>query len=78
MQRHFFGGGKDGENNFNSDMRTVRVSVEHSYKDLKQFWTNQEFSRILKVRKSPIWVFVSCICSITKLSYLIVQMWAEY
>lgn len=35
-------------------MSSVRVSVEHTYKDLKQIWTSQDFSRKLKVREAPI------------------------
>lgn len=39
---------------FNSSMSAVRIAVEHNYKDLKQNWTSQDFSRNLKVRKAPI------------------------
>lgn len=39
---------------FNAQMSSLRVSVEHTYKDLKQMWTSQDFSRKLKVREAPI------------------------
>lgn len=39
---------------FNTRMSVVRVSVEHNYKDLKQFWVRQDFARQLQVRKAPI------------------------
>lgn len=39
---------------FNLAMSAVRVSVEHNYKDLKQFWTSQDFARNLHVCKAPI------------------------
>ena len=38
----------------NKTMSAVRVSVEHSYKDMKQMWTSQDFKRMLKVRAAPI------------------------
>lgn len=39
---------------FNSVMKSIRASVEHSYKDLKQQWTSQDFARNLKVLHAPI------------------------
>lgn len=39
---------------FNRKMSGLSVSVEHNYKDLKQYWTSQDFSRKLKARKVPI------------------------
>lgn len=39
---------------FNAAMSAVRVTVEHSYKDIKKYWTSQDFARMLKVRKAPI------------------------
>lgn len=38
----------------NKTMSAVRVSVEHSYKDMKQMWSSQDFKRMLKVRDAPI------------------------
>lgn len=35
-------------------MSSVRVTVEHSYKDIKQYWMIQDFDRMLKARKAPI------------------------
>ena len=35
-------------------MSSVRFSVEHSYEDIKQQWTNQDFCRNLKIGKVPI------------------------
>ena len=35
-------------------MSAVRASVEHSYKDLKQMWSSQDYKRMLKVRAAPI------------------------
>lgn len=39
---------------FNAAMSGILVSVEHSYKDLKQLWVSQDFARNLKVRQAPI------------------------
>lgn len=39
---------------FNADMSSLRVLVEHNYRDLKQFWCSQDFARNLKVRLSPV------------------------
>lgn len=39
---------------FNTQMSSLRVLVEHNYRDLKQFWTSQDYSRQLKVRAAPI------------------------
>lgn len=39
---------------FNSSMSAVRVAVEHGYKEVKLFWTSQDFSRKLKVKQAPI------------------------
>lgn len=35
-------------------MSNVRVAVEHNYRDVKQFWITQDFSRNLKVSQAPI------------------------
>lgn len=37
-----------------TEMRTVLVSVEHNYNDLKQYWTSQDLYRNLKVWKAPV------------------------
>ena len=42
------------EEAYNSRMSAVRVAVEWNYKDLKQMWSLNDFSRALKVRQSPI------------------------
>lgn len=39
---------------YDTGTSAVRVSVEWNYKDVKQMWTINDFSRALKVRKSPI------------------------
>ena len=39
---------------FNAEMSSLRVAIEHNYKDLKQMWTSQDFARKLKVRQAPI------------------------
>lgn len=39
-------------------MSSLRVSVEHSYKDLKQLWTSLDYACNLKVRLAPIvWMY---------------------
>lgn len=38
----------------NGQMSSLRESVEHNYKDIKQQWVSQDFPRNLKVRQSPI------------------------
>lgn len=38
---------------FSTQMSSVRVSVEHNYKDLKQQWISQDFARNLMVRNRP-------------------------
>lgn len=54
MQRPFIGNCNGEQNDFNRRMSAVRVSVEHTYKDLKQQWQSQDYPRNLKVRKSPV------------------------
>lgn len=55
MQRLYSHGIRTPEQaEFNGKMSTVRVAVEHNYKDLKQYWTSQDFARNLKVRLTPI------------------------
>lgn len=39
---------------FNSNMSSVRVSVEWNYKEFKQNWASNDFPHMLKVRQSPI------------------------
>lgn len=39
---------------FNRKMSAVSAAVEHNYKDLKQFWTSQDFARNLKVGQASI------------------------
>lgn len=39
---------------FNTAMSSVRETVEWSYKDLKQMWSSQDYTRMLKVRKAPV------------------------
>lgn len=39
---------------FNTEMSSLRVLVEHNYRDLKQLWTSQDYARNLKVRQAPI------------------------
>ena len=39
---------------YNTRMSAVRVSVEWSYKDLKQLWSQNDYTRALKVRQAPI------------------------
>lgn len=39
---------------FNRAMSGVRVAVEWNYKDLKQMWSTNDYSRLLKVRQAPI------------------------
>lgn len=38
---------------FNTFMSSLRQSVEHHYKDLKQQWVSQDFPRSLRGRKAP-------------------------
>lgn len=47
---------------FNATMSAVRVTVEHSYKDIKQYWTSQDFARMLKVIKAPIALLYRASC----------------
>lgn len=55
MQRPFLNGFATAEQvAFNSEMSSLRVLVEHNYRDLKQMWTSQDFARQLKVRLAPI------------------------
>lgn len=55
MQRPFYRGlATEAQRTFNTKMSAVRVSVEHNYKDLKQYWVSQDFARNLRVRKAPI------------------------
>ena len=35
---------------YNTRMSAVRVSVEWSYKDLKQLWSPNDYARALKIR----------------------------
>lgn len=37
----------------NRGMSAVRTSVEHNYKDMKQYWISKDFSRNFKVQKAP-------------------------
>lgn len=39
---------------FNKNMSSVRVLVEHNYRDIKKIWTSQDFARNLKLRQAPI------------------------
>lgn len=39
---------------FNRYMSSVRESLECSYKDLKKRWTENDYRRMLKVRKAPV------------------------
>lgn len=39
---------------FNIQMASSRISVEWNYKDLKQMWATNDFSRLLKVRQFPV------------------------
>lgn len=55
MQRPFFRElATLDEKLFNTAMSSVRVAVEHNYKDLKQYWVSQDFARNLRVKKAPI------------------------
>ena len=54
MQRPFRRNCNEEHKVFNRQMSSVLVCVEHSYKDLKQQFISQDFSRNLKVRQSPI------------------------
>lgn len=47
-------GASVAELDFNRRMCGVRVAVEWNYKDLKQQWSSNDFSRQLKVRMAPI------------------------
>lgn len=42
------------EEKFNKSMNMLRVSVEWSYGEVKQYFTKQDFSRKLKLRETPI------------------------
>ena len=44
----------DEEGEYNTDMSAVRVTVEWNYKDLKQLWNRNDYSRSLKVRQFPV------------------------
>lgn len=39
---------------FNRCMSSMRVSVEHNYRDFKQQWSSQDYARNLKVRQAPV------------------------
>lgn len=55
MQRPFLNGFATAEQlAFNAEMSSLRVLVEHNYRDLKQMWSSQDSSRQLKVRLAPI------------------------
>lgn len=54
LQRPFRGHLNAAQRQFNQGMSSVRVSVEHNYKDLKQQWSSQDYARKLMVRKCPI------------------------
>ena len=47
-------GASKAETEYNKDMIAVRVTVEWNYKDLKQLWCRNDFSRLLKVRQFPV------------------------
>ena len=38
-------GASEAEAGYNKDMSSVRVTVEWNYKDLKQLWCRNDFSR---------------------------------
>lgn len=54
MMRPFIGNLTALQELQNAQMSSIRVSVEHNYKDLKQLWVSQDFARNLKVRQAPI------------------------
>ena len=54
MHSPFQGIATTEQKHFNALMSRVRVSVEQSYKDVKQQWISQDFPRNLKVHQSPI------------------------
>ena len=54
VQRPFIGVLTEQQKEFKASMSSVRISVEHNCKDIKQNWVSQDFSRNLKVRKSPV------------------------
>ena len=54
IQRPFVGCLTAEQKSFNEKMSSVRISVEHNYKDLKQNWPSQDFARKLHVRQAPI------------------------
>lgn len=39
---------------YNTAMSAVREAIEWTYKDVKQFWTSQDFRRSLRVRRAPV------------------------
>ena len=45
---------------FNACLSALRASAEHGYKEIKQIWTSQDFSRRLKVRQAPIGLLYQC------------------
>ncbi|PXF47633.1 hypothetical protein BWQ96_02612 [Gracilariopsis chorda] len=47
----------EDELKYNCSMNTIRTSVEWNYKDLKQIWTRNAFSRLLRVRQFPVALF---------------------
>lgn len=55
MQVPFIVIGENAEQKaFSKKMSAVRVSVEWSYKDVKQMWSCNDFARKMKVKESPI------------------------
>lgn len=44
------------EKAFNTGLREFSISAEHIYKELKQFWSSQDFARKVKVIQAPILV----------------------
>jgi nuclease HARBI1 len=45
---------------YNSEMNSVRIAVELTYKDIKQNWTSKDYKRKLKVREAPIAINYLC------------------
>lgn len=39
-----------GELTINTTMSSLSVNVEHSYKDLKQLWSSQDYAKALTIR----------------------------
>lgn len=55
MQRPFErDGATSAEKSVNRDMSAVQMAVQHNYKDLKQYWTHNDFARNRKVSKIPV------------------------